>query len=243
MFAPRYKFLLTGAAMVVVALLLPVSPLSPSIVLPPPLPSEAPSLLLATLGGLEEPARFRLFPDGTGAEWAAVTSGQRRFELVPALWPAAPRDRLLAAMPFGSLIAEAADHYRLDGLLLAAVVEAESGFDPGAVSPRGAQGLMQIMPETAAHVGLLQPQDPRANVRAGARYLRDQLRRFDDDLVLALAAYNAGPGNVLRYRGVPPFRETRTYVRRVMANYLRLHQELWLEIRQSPPSSGENGAG
>ena len=132
-------------------------------------------------------------------------------------------------MPFGSLIADAAAQYRLDGLLVAAVVEAESGFDPAAVSPRGALGLMQLMPETAAQYGVAQPSDPRANVRGGARYLRDLLQQFDYDLELTLAAYNAGPGNVVRYGGVPPFPQTTTYVDRVLRIYLRLHHEVWLE--------------
>jgi hypothetical protein len=154
------------------------------------------------------------------------------------------RRQLLARIPYGALIEEVAERYRLDSLLLAAVVQAESGFDPMAVSPQGAQGLMQLMPQTAQVYGVSQPHEPRANVRAGARYLRDLLRRFDDDLELALAAYNAGPAAVRRFRGVPPYRETRHYVRRVLTLYLGYHRALWQEaqldqlIGDLPPAAG-----
>ncbi len=100
--------------------------------------------------------------------------------------------------------------------LVKAVVHAESGFDPGAVSPKGASGLMQLMPATAARYGVRDVFDPAQNLGAGVRYLKDLLVEFDDNHRLALAAYNAGASAVLRYRGVPPFNETQTYVRRVM---------------------------
>ncbi len=90
---------------------------------------------------------------------------------------------------------------------------------------------MQLMPTTAQTYGASQPTDPHANVRAGARYLRDLLRRFDDDLELALAAYNAGPAAVRRFRGVPPYRETRGYVERVLTLYLGYHRTMWQEAR------------
>jgi hypothetical protein len=141
------------------------------------------------------------------------------------------RRALLATLPYGPLIADAAEAYRLDSLLLAAVVEAESGFDAAAISPQGARGLMQLMPMTAQSYGAARPADPRANVRAGARYLRDLLRRFDGDLELALAAYNAGPAAVRRFRGVPPYRETRMYVERVLTLYLGYHRTLWQEAQ------------
>jgi hypothetical protein len=225
----RLSSLICGAVTLALAILVPAANLSPSIVLHSPAqPSDRELALLDQLAELNDQHRgFHLFTQG--AAWPAPHQGVRRFHLFPIGSPGDRTVRLLATLPYGSLIADAAAQYSLDGLLLAAMVEAESGFDPLAVSPRGAQGLMQLMPATAAQVGLEQPHDPRANVRAGARYLRDLLRRFDDDLELALAAYNAGPGNVLRYRGVPPFRETSDYVDRVLANYLRLHHELWLD--------------
>jgi len=112
---------------------------------------------------------------------------------------------------FDAAIARAAAAAGLDASLVKAVVAAESGFNPLAVSPKGAQGLMQLMPTTAAALGVRDSFDPEANLLAGARYLRQQLDRFGS-IPLALAAYNAGPANVARYGGVPPFAETQRYV-------------------------------
>jgi soluble lytic murein transglycosylase-like protein len=114
-------------------------------------------------------------------------------------------------------LTEAALRHQLDPNLLLAVAETESGFRPDAVSPRGARGLMQLMPGTAGRFGLTEPFDLEANADAGARYLKEQLDRFGGDVALALAAYNAGPGAVLRYRGIPPYQETRAFVSRVLA--------------------------
>jgi soluble lytic murein transglycosylase-like protein len=106
----------------------------------------------------------------------------------------------------------------MDGLdpdLIKAVAMVESGFDPGAVSPKGAMGLMQLMPETAAQYGVRDALDPYESLRAGSRHLRDLLDGFDGNVTLALAAYNAGAGAVRRYGGVPAYRETRDYVDKV----------------------------
>jgi soluble lytic murein transglycosylase-like protein len=105
----------------------------------------------------------------------------------------------------------------VDPALVAAVARTESGLDPAARSPAGAVGLMQLMPATATVLGVADPYDPAANVRAGAAYLRELLGRFGGNVPAAVAAYNAGPGTVERYGGVPPFEETRRYVARVMA--------------------------
>lgn len=118
--------------------------------------------------------------------------------------------------PFEEAIREAAEGVRLGANWLRAVILQESGGDAQAVSPRGAQGLMQILPATGRALGLRDPFDPAENIRAGARYLTGLLTQFGD-IRLALAAYNAGPGRVSRYGGIPPFRETQTYVRRVLA--------------------------
>ena len=107
----------------------------------------------------------------------------------------------------------------VDPALVAAVARVESGFDPRATSRAGAAGLMQLMPATAAELGVTDPYDPVQNVRGGAAYLHRLLERFAGDVPLALAAYNAGPAAVERYGGVPPFPETRAYVERVMAAY------------------------
>lgn len=105
---------------------------------------------------------------------------------------------------------------RLDPGLLRAVMLAESGGDPSSVSPAGAQGLMQLMPETAAGLGVRDPFDPKQSLQGGARYLRTLLDRFGGDVAKAVAAYNAGPGAVDRYGGIPPYPETQAYVERVL---------------------------
>jgi soluble lytic murein transglycosylase-like protein len=117
---------------------------------------------------------------------------------------------------FDQIIRAAADRAGLDDRLVKAVVEAESGFNPRAVSKAGAKGLMQLMDGTARSLGVKDPFDPAANVEGGAKFLRSLLDRFGS-LPLALAAYNAGPDAVERYGGVPPFQETRSYVERVLS--------------------------
>ena len=121
-----------------------------------------------------------------------------------------------AAASVDLLIQSAAAIYELDEKLVRAVVRAESGFNPRAVSRVGAQGLMQLMPATAAEMEVRDPFDPAENLAGGVRYLKWMLQRFDGRLELALAAYNAGPAAVERHGGVPPFAETRAYVRRVL---------------------------
>jgi soluble lytic murein transglycosylase-like protein len=119
------------------------------------------------------------------------------------------------------LAAEAAKHNNLPEALIRSIMHAESGFQPDALSPKGAIGLMQLMPGTAEQLHA-DPHDPRQNVEAGTAYLRSLLVKYesnDDQVARAVAAYNAGPGAVDRYNGVPPYRETRDYVYRVLTEY------------------------
>jgi soluble lytic murein transglycosylase-like protein len=113
-------------------------------------------------------------------------------------------------------IARAGHRYSVDPSLVKAVIHVESLFDTTAVSPKGALGLMQLMPRTAALVGVDDAFDPWQNIRGGTRYLGYLLKRFKGDLELSLAAYNAGESTVRRYGGMPPYRETRSYVKRVL---------------------------
>jgi soluble lytic murein transglycosylase-like protein len=118
---------------------------------------------------------------------------------------------------FGAEIDAAAASNGIDPALLKGLVSQESGFDPNARSGAGALGLTQLMPGTAASLGVTNPLDPAQSLQGGAKYLRQQLDRFGGDERLALAAYNAGPGAVARYGGVPPYSETQNYVNSVMA--------------------------
>ena len=117
------------------------------------------------------------------------------------------------------LATDTARRHGLDPELVLAVAGVESAFQPKAVSSKGAQGLMQLMPGTARELGVADPLDPAANLDGGTRYLRDLLAKYEGDLPKALAAYNAGPGAVKRHQGVPPYKETREYVKRVLQRY------------------------
>jgi transglycosylase-like protein with SLT domain len=119
------------------------------------------------------------------------------------------------------VVGAASGRYRLDPDLVNSVIRAESGFKIHAVSPKGAQGLMQLMPGTASKLGVQNAFDPAANVDGGTRYLRELLERYNFDIVKALAAYNAGPQRVEQYKGVPPYRETRLYVASIVRDFNR----------------------
>ena len=129
-------------------------------------------------------------------------------------------------IPFGELIHEKSQKYDVDPALVAAVIEQESRFKVKARSQVGARGLMQLMPRTGRWMGARDLYDPEQNVDAGVKYIKYLNERFHGDMRKTIAAYNAGEGNVQRYRGVPPFRETRQYVRKVMHNYDKRNRQL-----------------
>ena len=144
-----------------------------------------------------------------------VESADRLFEPdCPASWT--DEIELPAGLPYRDSIVSAARESDLDPWLVASVVQTESAFDPRAVSRAGAAGLMQLMPSAAAEHAVTDVFDPAENIRGGSEHLRSMLDRFES-LPLALAAYNAGASTVKRYRGIPPYKETRNYVRRVLA--------------------------
>jgi soluble lytic murein transglycosylase-like protein len=126
-------------------------------------------------------------------------------------------DAVDAPHAYDDLINEAAARYHLDPAMIRAVMQTESAFNAMAVSPVGAMGLMQLMPDVAAEQGANDPMDPRQNIMAGSRYLRQLLNAYRGNLKLALASYNAGPGAVKKYGSVPPFKETRNYVKKITA--------------------------
>lgn len=146
----------------------------------------------------------------------------------------------LPETPFAQLIYDAARRHEMNPALVAAVVRAESNFRPTAISPRGARGLMQLMPATAQRFGIEGERvfDPAENLEAGTRYLRWLADRFDERLALVLAAYNAGEGTVERYDGIPPYHETREYLRRI---YAELGLDAGEPATAESPEAGSGG--
>lgn len=174
------------------------------------------------------PIAFSAVPAGADIFSYVDENGVRHFSNTPTsaryeyLGPEIGKDRPArygAPDRFDPYIRAAARSYGLDFALVKAVVCVESNFDPAAVSKAGAVGLMQIMPANFTEFRLHDPYNPRANIMAGARYLKTLLDRYDNNLELSLAAYNAGPTAVEHYNGVPPYAETQTYIKRVMGRY------------------------
>ncbi len=151
---------------------------------------------------------------------AALTSRPNSTAASQAAGSAAP-DTKLSQADLGEILARAGHEHNLNVDLLASVVKAESGGNPRAVSHAGARGLMQLMPGTASHLGVEDSYKPDQNVRGGSTYLDALLTQYHDNLALALAAYNAGPAAVDKYRGIPPYHETRVYVARVIHEFNR----------------------
>jgi hypothetical protein len=151
-----------------------------------------------------------------------VENSQQTVQELEIVTQAVKEDFFKAEIPFGSIIYREAVKNDLDPHLVAAVVETESQFKPNARSPVGAQGLMQLMPRTGRWMGAKNLLNPTDNVQAGTKYLKYLNERFDGDETMVLAAYNAGEGNVRRYGGIPPFKETRNYVKKVKASKAEL---------------------
>jgi soluble lytic murein transglycosylase-like protein len=143
----------------------------------------------------------------------------RYVRLAPQACRAEPVQEAAAPVSFGQEIETTAARYGVDRRLVEAVIRVESGGNPRAVSPKGAQGLMQLMPSRSVALGVTDAFDPRANLDGGVRHLRDLLQRYEGNVRLALAAYNAGEDAVRAHGGVPPYRETQEYVRKILALY------------------------
>lgn len=173
-------------------------------------------LFIATAAWAE--TELYVYIDGKGNYHFSTKKVDKRYRRIK-LWKNKTFIRNLDAGRYDVFIVRMGRKYRIDPPLIKAVIRAESAWNPRAVSRAGAQGLMQLMPGTSKKLDVENPFDPAQNIEAGTRYLRFMLDNFNGDLVLALAAYNAGPGAVKKYGGVPPYRETRAYIKRVMRYY------------------------
>jgi soluble lytic murein transglycosylase-like protein len=167
----------------------------------------------------------RLYVNGDDSSFVDVPTAEiDHFEAIPAepvsrVELQAPPENVGHSPDLNEVVKAASGTYHLDPDLVNSVIRAESGFNVRAVSPKGAQGLMQLMPRTASQLGVRNAFDPQANVEGGTRYLRELLERYNFDLIKALAAYNAGPQRVEQYGGVPPYYETKAYVARIVRDF------------------------
>jgi soluble lytic murein transglycosylase-like protein len=169
-------------------------------------------------------------------------------DLTPVAPPVTASENAPAPLTIQQHVAKADQATGVDADFIQSVIQAESGANPKAVSPKGARGLMQLMPATAAKLGVKDSFDPGQNIHGGAQYLRDLLVKYNGDAVKALAAYNAGPQRVAQYHGVPPYRETQLYVARIIRDYNRrkaaaekqaVQKKQQLATAKPPARSGE----
>ncbi len=154
-------------------------------------------------------SKFQYFSPETVPDHPKIVVYRRSRNHYP---PGNPKD-------YDDIIKEASATHGVSTGLIKAVIQAESAFNPNAVSPKGAMGLMQLMPETSSDCGVSDPFDPRENIMGGTRYLKELMARYGSDMSLCLAAYNAGPGAVEKYNCIPPYRETEDYVEKVLQYY------------------------
>jgi len=174
-------------------------------------------------------AELYTFQDGSGPAYYTNVPGPGRSKYRPSARKMQPRKKLTISRKAGDVssndpdytevITSACERFAVDPHLVQAVIKAESNFDPEAVSNKGAIGLMQLMPDTAREMGVSDPFDPVENIHGGVGYLSQLLNSLNGDVSLALAAYNAGPKRVMSYNGIPPFRETVNYIKRVLSYY------------------------
>jgi soluble lytic murein transglycosylase-like protein len=173
-------------------------------------------------------AQIYVYKDAYGRTYftdAPVHDGFEAYRPKGTLKRAPRKPTVEAAKSYDLAIRRASRQHGVSAALVKAVIAAESGFDPLAESSKGARGLMQLMPSTADHLGVDDAYDPWQNIDGGTRYLCELMDRFPGELALALAAYNAGPETVRQYQGVPPYKETRGYVKRVLALYKKYHAD------------------
>ncbi len=168
-------------------------------------------------------ALYENFMDDTEDETAYVTNAplELKREDLSSPIPVKAKDRL-----FNPIIREVAGRHDMDPALIKAIIMAESGHNPKAVSKRGAKGLMQLMPITAKSLGVEDVFDPEHNIKAGVVYFKKLLNQFDGDVKLALAAYNAGSRKVRKYKGIPPFKATKVYIRKVFRYYEKYKEQM-----------------
>jgi soluble lytic murein transglycosylase-like protein len=176
------------------------------------------------------------FESGSQSGWMDVPTAEiaayQREEVEPVEASPPPKAEGIPGM-----VAAASDRHQVDADLINSVIQQESSFNPGARSPKGAQGLMQLMPSTASKLGVGNVFEPRDNIEGGTRYLQQLLEQYHGDAIKALAAYNAGPQRVEQYQGVPPYRETRNYVRRVITDFNRKKVAQQKAAAAPPPRS------
>ncbi len=192
-------------------------------------PKEAPSIYFSTVGLNQKPAALQNAKQNSRKNQAISPETSSSLEkttqkkIIPPLEESKPAVKKTSPQKktdrFQPIILETAERYEIEPAIIKAIIMAESGFNPKASSHKGARGLMQLMPRTAEYLGVVDSFDPAQNIDGGVRYFKRLLKRFDSDVELALAAYNAGSRNVRKYGGVPPFKATKIYIKKVLKYY------------------------